>query len=140
MLRTSLKLFVGVLVVLAGLYLFFSSRYYIGNITKSEIEVELGFAFSNSLVILEYEQYGWAEEWGEEILFKLGESDCISIAGKFPNQISYSDKSRYHTLFKRQGVTPNSILTLSTYSSNGNFRNHALDEKSCLLYRLNHIE
>ncbi len=127
-------------IVLLALYAYYSSDYYIGKITKSEIEKELGFTFQYPTDVLEYKSYGWAEEWGEELLFKLKNKDCESIPSKLKTQVDYSIKASYHQLFSNQDIKPTSLFVKSFSDPNGNFRQYAIDIDSCVLYRLNHIE
>ena len=128
------------ILILLALYLYYSSGYYIGKITKSEIEMELDYSFQHSADLLEHDTYGWAEEWGEKLLFKLSYEDCEAISSKLTTRLSYSSGAAYHQLFLKQNLGPNSLFSRTFSDPNGNFRQYMLDRDSCVLYRRNHIE
>jgi len=135
-----LKISSVLLLALFGLYLFFSSSYYIGNMAQSEIEKDLGIVFEHSADILEYDTYGWAEEGGTRLLFQLSEIDCKSISTKLDFEVQYSNKADYHLFFELQGIAPISLFSKNIFGSNNGFLQYALDLNSCILFRLKHFE
>lgn len=136
----TLKALAFLILAFLGLYFYYSSSYYIGKLTQAEIEKELGVVFNSRVSVLEYESYGWAEEWREKLLFKLNDEDCKSVSLKLTEKGDYSESSDYHLLFSKQGLKPASLLTSFFSSSLGNFREYAMDLESCTLFRLNHVE
>jgi len=126
--------------VLGIAFIYFESDVYLSSITVNEIEEDLQISFSNQPTLIELEKYGWAEEWGEKTIFSLNEIDCNLVNSKMKGSEAYSKKSDYHDLFYRNEIYPVTVKTWVYVNDHLDIKQYILDDSSCNLYRLYHVE
>ena len=107
---------------------------------KGQIEINLGISFKSLPVLIFRENYGWAEEGGDNALLKISSEDCVSIVNIFPLEELSNEFSEYSKIFKKNGLSPKVVKTWHMANDHGDFTFYAIDKESCILYRQHHSE
>jgi hypothetical protein len=99
------------------------------------IESTLDFKFESHPTVVDYEDYGWAEEGGRQKLLKLSPEDCVNL-----EQILKVEVVQGNDLFAKNYINPKKLKGYFSQNQHGDLTSIELDVGTCHLMANFHYE
>lgn len=135
-----LKIFSLCVILIACIVCYFFSDFYEIRRLNGQIEKNLDIQLSSLPKLIDRENYGWAEEGGDDSLLQLNSKDCVSVKSKMHEEKEYDKKGLYSEIFSRNGFKPEKLSERLESNSHGDSVYYVLDASSCVLFRNAHFE
>jgi hypothetical protein len=128
------------IVFIGGAYLYFTSDYVESKRLHTQIEKNFGISLKAKPELLEYINYGWAEEGGDKALLILAINDCEAIASIMKKENMHMTGSNWNEMFQANSIETKSVITWGTVTPKNSSLFYALSQSNCVLYRHYHYE